>query len=309
MTHRFNQRILKKSPVLWKMKYQPRQVQIESGIPVLAEYDRELSNPLFRRMEQFSDGFLAKNGSLLDAFVKTWVRDPLHQWSRRWEYPFAYECLNAGFGGRAGVRILDAGSGVTFFPYFLTSENPGWQVAACDYDTRFQEIFARLKENGGETSGGNVSFTAADMRALPFKAASFDAVYCISVLEHTGEYPKILDEFSRILKPGGRLILTFDISLDGYLQLDRAQAGHFLEEVGRRFKPAGPAASGPAQILARLNSPADGAIVTSRAVCAREPATMPWKYPRLSALKASLPRGKIALSLNLSFACLDLMKN
>jgi len=279
------------------------QARIESGIPLLNDYQREITSPLFRRMESFSDEFITKNGPLLRAFVKTWVRDPFHQWSRRWEYPYVYQKLAGALGGAgtASARILDAGSGVTFFPYFLTATYPGWQVVACDYDERFKEIFNRLGANP------NVSFTAADMRALPFAASSFDAIYCISVLEHTNEYPKILDEFSRILRPGGRLIVTFDISLDGFLQLAPRQAAQFLNELNSRFQPAGSAFLEPDVLMRRLSA-APAEIVTSRAVCAREPATMPWKYPRLSALKASLPRGKFALSLNLSFACLDLLK-
>lgn len=38
--------------------------------------------------------------------------------------------------------------------------------------------------------------------------ASFDAVKCIEVFEHIPEPVKAVKEFSRILKPGGILILT-----------------------------------------------------------------------------------------------------
>jgi len=50
---------------------------------------------------------------------------------------------------------------------------------------------------------------------LPYERDWFDAIYCISVLEHTSNYSEIIDEFRRILRPGGKLVITFDISLDG----------------------------------------------------------------------------------------------
>jgi ubiquinone/menaquinone biosynthesis C-methylase UbiE len=47
-----------------------------------------------------------------------------------------------------------------------------------------------------------------DITAIPAPDASFDAVLCIDVLEHVPEPTHALDEFARLLKPGGILILT-----------------------------------------------------------------------------------------------------
>jgi len=43
---------------------------------------------------------------------------------------------------------------------------------------------------------------------LPFQSATFDTVLCTSVLEHVHDAEAAVSEIERILKPGGRLIVT-----------------------------------------------------------------------------------------------------
>ena len=47
-----------------------------------------------------------------------------------------------------------------------------------------------------------------DITAIPEPDASFDAVLCSEVLEHVPDPTRALDEFARLLRPGGRLLLT-----------------------------------------------------------------------------------------------------
>ncbi len=47
----------------------------------------------------------------------------------------------------------------------------------------------------------------ADICDTPFKDASVDGIVCEDVLEHVAQAPKLLKEMSRILKPGGMMII------------------------------------------------------------------------------------------------------
>lgn len=54
----------------------------------------------------------------------------------------------------------------------------------------------------------NVQFHLVDACDLPFRAGEFDVVVTFEVIEHVEEPQKFLLEILRVLKPGGRLILS-----------------------------------------------------------------------------------------------------
>ena len=59
----------------------------------------------------------------------------------------------------------------------------------------------------------DLRIAAADVRRLPFASAVFDAVVSNSTLDHFGSIGEIaasLAELHRVLRPGGRLLLTLD---------------------------------------------------------------------------------------------------
>ena len=47
-----------------------------------------------------------------------------------------------------------------------------------------------------------------DIRVLPLRSNALDGVVCLEVLEHVPEPQRAADEIHRVLKPGGRLVLT-----------------------------------------------------------------------------------------------------
>ncbi|HVF52560.1 MAG TPA: class I SAM-dependent methyltransferase [Actinomycetota bacterium] len=55
-----------------------------------------------------------------------------------------------------------------------------------------------------------VTFDAESFPALPFRDASFDVVTMLAVLEHIEEahLPRVLGEVRRVLRPGGRFVVT-----------------------------------------------------------------------------------------------------
>jgi ubiquinone/menaquinone biosynthesis C-methylase UbiE len=53
----------------------------------------------------------------------------------------------------------------------------------------------------------NAKLTVADLeQSLPFKSGSFDAILCALIGEHLSELRLVLDEFYRVLTPGGRVV-------------------------------------------------------------------------------------------------------
>ncbi len=63
-------------------------------------------------------------------------------------------------------------------------------------------MLEKARERGLECS-------QADLSALPFPDASFDAVYSFKVLAHVPDIKKAMQEMTRVTKPGGHLILEF----------------------------------------------------------------------------------------------------
>jgi len=57
-----------------------------------------------------------------------------------------------------------------------------------------------------------------DVRALPFRDASFDAVYSMGTIEHFDETERAVEEIARVLKPGGRAIVGVPNRYDPFLR-------------------------------------------------------------------------------------------
>jgi SAM-dependent methyltransferase len=90
-----------------------------------------------------------------------------------------------------GSRLLDAGAGDSpYRKYFPQVSYVAVDFAATKYH-QFDSIDA-----------------VCSLQALPFIDQSFDAVLCTEVLEHVPEPEKVLREFNRVIKPGGRVFIT-----------------------------------------------------------------------------------------------------
>ena len=203
---------------------------LNTGLVTIPEYEQLLKTEDFQKMEDFSNDFLLKNKNV---FLKyKWSNDPFHQWSRQWEYPFVYSHIQ-NLHHKGTNKILDLGSGLTFFPYFLAKNELADEVFCLDYDESLGELFSDINDE----NSNKIKFIKGDLRKLPFEDSSFDCVYCVSVLEHTDNYNLALMEINRILKPNGLLILTFDVSLDGDADIPIPKAKKLLGEIEQYFKP------------------------------------------------------------------------
>ncbi len=102
----------------------------------------------------------------------------------------------------AGSRILDAGCGFGEWVTYL--RGAGYDAKGCDYSP---ELVRRLRETYPD-----IEWTQADIRALPYDSASFDAIISWGVIEHDEAGPAAaLEEFRRVLRPGGTAIVTVPI--------------------------------------------------------------------------------------------------
>jgi len=123
-------------------------------------------------------------------------------WSKVWEYPWVWFGLSDLCV--QGKRVLDIGSELSPMPWFLASL--GADVWMVEKDRSFVPTWQRLKERGF-----SVYLRFVEGAELPFIENSFDLVLSFSVLEHIPDKHQAVDEAVRVLRPGGRLALTFDI--------------------------------------------------------------------------------------------------
>jgi 2-polyprenyl-6-hydroxyphenyl methylase/3-demethylubiquinone-9 3-methyltransferase len=100
---------------------------------------------------------------------------------------------------------LDAGCGSGRLSRLLASQ--GARVTAVDAATDMLKIGEQLATPC--SFGGRLRFQQVeDVATLPFVDNSFDGVLCSSVLEYLHDPIGCLSEFSRVLRPGGALLVS-----------------------------------------------------------------------------------------------------
>lgn len=174
-------------------------VCVDEYLPTIRElmsYDAicEVCNPLKRDVR-----------GLLSALPAS----PLHI-SRQTEYPWAVveSELNKDH------IVLDVSSGHSVLKYALA--NRVRHVVCSEYESNYMLTVQKTLDNHKQRTGlDNITLIHADARKLPYCDNWFDRIFCISVLEHINDDPLVsIKEMIRILKPGGILMLSFDIALD-----------------------------------------------------------------------------------------------
>jgi ubiquinone/menaquinone biosynthesis C-methylase UbiE/uncharacterized protein YbaR (Trm112 family) len=99
-----------------------------------------------------------------------------------------------------GKWVLDAGCGAGRFLDVVS--NSGAEVVGLDISSAIDAARSNL---AGRT---NVHFVQASVYEPPFRAESFDAVYCIGVVQHTPDPQQTMQTLPKMLKPGGRIAIT-----------------------------------------------------------------------------------------------------
>jgi SAM-dependent methyltransferase len=142
----------------------------------------------------------------------------------------------------AGARVLDAGAG----------------------EGQYARHFARQRYFGVDLGIGDAAWNydgldaVADLAALPFRVAQFDAALNVVTLEHVCDPAAVLAEIARVLVPAGRLLLVvphewevhqaphdyfrytrygirYLLEAAGFADLDVQPAGGFFRLLARRL--------------------------------------------------------------------------
>jgi ubiquinone/menaquinone biosynthesis C-methylase UbiE len=102
-------------------------------------------------------------------------------------------------------RILEAGCGRGLFLFELSKRCS--ELYGLDIHPRLDVIDAMLRKNGLN----NVYLNTGSIVKMPYKDKMFDAIVCVSVLEHLKDLRECFLEFSRVLKDSGKLIIGFPV--------------------------------------------------------------------------------------------------
>ncbi len=159
-------------------------------------------------------------GSVLTKAGRRWptLRGPFgfqpNNGTRQFEFPWAYFQI----APRRGMRALDVGGSHAGMQFVLAQEGVevtnvdpgedargvGWPVSAASIAT-FNRAFKT-----------DVRFVGSTVQDADLPSEHFDVAYSISTIEHipADEYPALMSELRRVLKPGGKLVLTVDLFLN-----------------------------------------------------------------------------------------------
>ena len=134
-----------------------------------------------------------------------------YEWSRREqrrvnerpiEYPFALTCLS----DLCPSSVLDVGPGTAAWPQLLA--NCGYNVTAVDEGNSYW---------GGRPNNRHHHVLSDDI-TNPSIEAEFDAITCLSVIEHIQDHQAAARGLRSLLVPGGHAILSFPYNEERFIE-------------------------------------------------------------------------------------------
>lgn len=106
--------------------------------------------------------------------------------------------------GSEGIRILDAGcgDGINLLGIEKHRRSLGVDVSLHGLD------YNSLRLGRASSVPGNGALLQGSATRLPYRDGCFDVVLCSQVLEHVPGAEDAIDEFRRVVKPGGLIVLA-----------------------------------------------------------------------------------------------------
>ena len=224
------------------------------GFAAKTDLENEDWKILFTSLERDQAVFLNHQDAFRSKEYK-WPRDPLHTWSRLWEYPYVYYHLQRiqEQSPNEKLKVLDFGSGVTFFPFSVAQL--GYDVTCADIDP-VCAVDIPAAAQVVRYAPGSVNVALIKNGVIPVESESQDVVYCISVLKHIPDFESVMDEINRVLKPSGQFILTVDIDLRGNFELGIKEFQRLQTKLEQNFVKIFPErVVHPSNLLTTSNSP------------------------------------------------------
>ena len=148
------------------------------------------------------------NATTRPARTLRWLKDRLRPWFYRY-----YECLHPvrAIEWRAlsnklklvsGQRVLDIGTGHGHF--IARSWRPGVRMVGIDLSVSGIDCARRFNRPPG------CAYVRGDAMHLPFEDAAFDVLMSVCAWEHFADDMMAFSEAARVIKPGGRFVLSVD---------------------------------------------------------------------------------------------------
>ena len=122
-----------------------------------------------------------------------------------------------------GLTILDAGAGEGQFKPFCSHLT----YISQDFGEYTGEGAVGLQTGKWDTTGIDI---VSDIVSIPLSDGSVDAIMCTEVLEHIPDPPAAIEEFARLIRPGGHLIITAP-----FTSLTHFAPFHFASGLSRFF--------------------------------------------------------------------------
>ncbi|MDO9117416.1 MAG: class I SAM-dependent methyltransferase [Nitrospira sp.] len=144
-------------------------------------------------------------------FLQRWIsrrkRPPALLLDSLTRLPKHSSILDLGCGGAQDARVLHA---------------KGFRVVGMDLTTAFLRA--------AQSTAPSVPLVLADMRDMPFRDASFDAVWAAACLMHVpkSEAAQVLKRLSRIVCPGGMLAATVTYGTQSRILTDGWMPGRYF---------------------------------------------------------------------------------